>query len=87
MPRKQTKNDDDKEYNNKESKLLKKEINRLKRELREIKKVEGNEEKVVEYKALIATKQAEFDKIQFSLFAEDMKSVGGITLHAPRQAA
>jgi hypothetical protein len=82
MPRKH--NEDDDEYSNNETKRLENEINGLKKMLRVFKK-EKNEAMVVEYKKLIADKDTELERIQFSLFAADMKQMEHITLHMPRQ--
>ena len=40
---------------------------------------------IIKNKILIKAKKDEIDKIQFSLFAKDMETLSGITLHAPRQ--
>jgi hypothetical protein len=82
MPRKH--NEDDDEYSNDETKRLENEINGLKKMLRVFKK-EKNEAMVIEYKKLIADKDTELERIQFSLFAADMKQMEHITLHMPRQ--
>ena len=84
MPRKQ-RNEDDDEYSNDESKLLKKEIDKLKKELKIFKR-DKNEEMIAKYSLLIASKEDEREKIIASLFEEDLKGFSGITLHKPRQA-
>jgi hypothetical protein len=83
MPKNQHNNDDEC-YTNNEIKLLNKEIKLLKNELRFFKN-ENNLDMIIKNKILIKAKKDEIDKIQFSLFAKDMETLSGITLHAPRQ--
>jgi len=84
MPKKQQ-NEDDQIYFNDETILLKKEINILKKQLRQFKK-ENNDEMIVKLKELIAIKEDEYDKIQFSLFAKDMQQYKNFKLYMPRQS-
>jgi len=53
--------------------------------LRQFKK-ENNDEIIIKLKELIAIKEDEYDKIQFSLFAKDMQQYKNFKLHMPRQS-
>ena len=53
--------------------------------MRQFKK-ENNDEIIIKLKELIAIKEDEYDKIQFSLFAKDMQQYKNFKLHMPRQS-